>query len=115
MPGRCTRLEARTSMPRTDFRFALAAVLPLLVAATTLEDPPMRGFTTASARTQREWEAKFRAIPAPSRMRDATRRLAAQPHYLSSLHGKLNAEAGSETLEVSVVVSPTVVLLDSFV
>jgi len=104
-------------MPRTDFRFALADVLPLLVAATTLEDPPMRGFTTASARTQREWEAKFRAIPAPSRMRDATRRLAARGSAALPRLAARQAQrgGGSETLEVSVVVSPTVVLLDSFV
>jgi len=79
-------------MPRTELRFALAAVLPLLLAATPVEDPPMRGFTTASARTQREWEAKFRAIPDPSRMREAMRRLAARPHHLGSPYGKANAE-----------------------
>lgn len=79
-------------MPRTDYRFALAAVLPMLLAATPFEDPPMRGFTTASARTQREWEAKFRAIPEPSRMREAMRRLAARPHHLGSPYGKDNAE-----------------------
>src|SRR6476619_7597675 len=71
---------------------ALALVLPLLVAAAPLEDPPLRGFTTASAKTQREWEAKFRAMPDPARMREAMRRLSARPHHLGSPYGKENAE-----------------------
>ncbi len=69
-----------------------AAVLLLLPAATPYEDPPMRGFTTASAKTQREWETKYRAIPDPSRMREAMRRLSARPHHLGSPYGKDNAE-----------------------
>ena len=74
-------------------RFAAAALLPVMLAATPqLEDPPIRGFTTASARTQREWETKFRAIPDPARMREAMRRLAARPHHLGSAYGKENAE-----------------------
>ncbi len=52
----------------------------------------MRGFTSASAKTQREWETKFRAIPDPSRMREAMRRLSARPHHLGSPYGKDNAE-----------------------
>jgi N-acetylated-alpha-linked acidic dipeptidase len=68
------------------------AALLLLVAARTSEDPPIRGFTTASARIERDWEAKFRAIPEPARMREAMRRLSARPHHLGSPYGKDNAE-----------------------
>jgi N-acetylated-alpha-linked acidic dipeptidase len=57
-----------------------------------VEDPPMRGFTTASAKIQRDWEAKFRALPEPARMREAMRRLSARPHHLGSPYGKDNAE-----------------------
>ncbi|MCC7054407.1 MAG: M28 family peptidase [Gemmatimonadaceae bacterium] len=80
-----TRRLSRAALP--------ALVLPLLLAAARpLEDPPIRGFTTASARTQREWETRFRAIPEPARMREAMRRLAARPHHLGSPYGKDNAE-----------------------
>ena len=71
---------------------APALLLGLLAAAAPLEDPPIRGFTTAGAKVQREWEAKFRAIPEPARMREAMRRLAARPHHLGSPYGKDNAE-----------------------
>lgn len=57
-----------------------------------MDDPPMRGFTTAGAKAQREWEAKFKAIPEPARMREAMRRLSARPHHLGSPYGKDNAE-----------------------
>ena len=30
------------------------------------EDEPLQGFTRASSATEREWEAKFRAIPSPT-------------------------------------------------
>ena len=81
-------------MPRlTPALAASLFALPLLMAAAPpLEDPPMRGFTTESAKVQRGWEAKFRAIPDLSRMREAMRRLAARPHHLGSPYGKENAE-----------------------
>lgn len=72
---------------------ALPALLLLtLPAATHRDDPPLRGFTTASAKVQREWEARFQAIPEPGRMREAMRRLTLRPHHLSSPYGKENAE-----------------------
>jgi N-acetylated-alpha-linked acidic dipeptidase len=81
-------------MPALSSAFTLPAALMLLLplAAPRLEDPPMRGFTTAAARSQREWEAKFRALPEPARMREAMRRLSARPHHLGSPYGKDNAE-----------------------
>jgi N-acetylated-alpha-linked acidic dipeptidase len=74
-----------------------ALVLPVVLmltlpAATQREDPPIRGFTTASAKIEREWEAKMKAIPEPARMREAMRRLTARPHHLGSPYGKDNAE-----------------------
>lgn len=79
-------------MSRLASTVALTSALLLLTAATRLDDPPMRGFTTASAKIQREWEAKFKAIPEPARMREAMRRLSARPHHLGSAYGKDNAE-----------------------
>ena len=81
-------------MPALSSAFALPAALLLLlpIATQPLDDPPMRGFTTAGAKVQREWEAKFRALPEPGRMREAMRRLSARPHHLGSPYGKDNAE-----------------------
>ena len=69
-----------------------AALLLLIPAAAPRDDEPLRGFTTASAKIEREWEAKLRAIPDPSRMREAMRRLTLRPHHLGSPYGKDNAE-----------------------
>src|SRR5258707_915465 len=52
----------------------------------------LRGYSDASARVEREWEAKLRAIPEPQRMRSAMQRLAARPHHVGSPYGKANAE-----------------------
>lgn len=69
-----------------------AALLLVVPAAVRQDDPPLRGFTTASARIEREWEAKFRALPDPARMREAMRRLSLRPHHVGSPYDKDNAE-----------------------
>ncbi|HVT38894.1 MAG TPA: transferrin receptor-like dimerization domain-containing protein [Gemmatimonadaceae bacterium] len=71
---------------------ALPLALLFVLPRTPRGDDPIRGFTTASAKTEREWELKFRAIPEPARMREAMRRLTARPHHLGSPYGKDNAE-----------------------
>src|SRR3954466_1717606 len=53
---------------------------------------PILGFTPANARTQRDWEAKFKAIPDPGRLRENMRRLSARPHHVGSPYDKDNAE-----------------------
>ena len=74
-----------------------ALVLPIAAATTlfpraTREPAGIRGFTAESAKVQREWETKFRAIPEPARLRESMRRLAARPHHVGSAYGKINAE-----------------------
>ena len=68
-----------------------AVLIAVIPAATPGDDVPMRGFTTASAKVEREWEAKFRAMPEPSRMREAMRRLSLRPHHVGSPYDKENA------------------------
>ena len=64
-----------------------------LVAATPSQGgDEIRGFSAESARTQREWESRFRAIPDTGRQRVALQRLSARPHHLGSPYGKINAE-----------------------
>jgi N-acetylated-alpha-linked acidic dipeptidase len=53
---------------------------------------PLRGFSSDAARTQREWEAKFRAIPDPANLRAYMQRLSARPHHVGSPYDKDNAE-----------------------
>src|SRR5947199_5351807 len=52
----------------------------------------LRGYSTDAAKAEREWEAKFRAIPSPDSLREDMRRLSARPHHVGSPYDKDNAE-----------------------
>ena len=67
--------------------FGLAA--PLAFPA---DAPPLTGFSTESARAERDWETKFRAIPDPANLRAYMQRLSARPHHVGSPYDKDNAE-----------------------
>jgi len=56
------------------------------------EPAPLAGFSADSARAEREWEAKFRAIPDPALMRSYMERLSARPHHVGSPYDRDNAE-----------------------
>ncbi len=56
------------------------------------EPPTLRGFTPESSRIEREWEAKFAALPQPQRMREHMQLLSARPHHVGSPYDKQNAE-----------------------
>ena len=68
----------------------LAALLPLSAAGP--DDEALYGFTSASSKSERDWEKKFRAVPDPKIMRDAMQRLSARPHHVGSPYDKQNAE-----------------------
>lgn len=70
----------------------LLSTTGLTFLSVPLDSTVPRGFTAESGRTQREWEAKFAALPDASRMREAMRRLSARPHHLGSAYGKTNAQ-----------------------
>src|SRR5271165_737361 len=53
---------------------------------------PLRGYSNDSARPERDWEAKFRAIPEPSNLRAYMERLSKRPHHVGSAYDKDNAE-----------------------
>jgi N-acetylated-alpha-linked acidic dipeptidase len=53
---------------------------------------PLRGYSNDSARAEREWEAKFRAIPDPANLRAYMERLSKRPHHVGSPYDKDNAE-----------------------
>jgi N-acetylated-alpha-linked acidic dipeptidase len=75
----------------TPFRLSLLLAALVLLPGSSLDDPPLRGFTAASARVEREWERKFAAIPSPDSLREHMRYLAARPHHLSSPRDSANA------------------------
>ena len=60
--------------------------------STSAEDEPLQGFTRPNSATEREWEAKFRALPSPDNQREYMRRLSARPHNVGSAYDKENAE-----------------------
>ena len=61
-------------------------------AAWSAETGPLRGYSLEAGRTEREWEAKFRAIPDPAALRAYMQRLSARPHHVGSPYDKDNAE-----------------------
>jgi len=71
---------------------SLVALGAIALVPTAPEPEPLRGFTAQSSALERSWEAKFRAIPNPQRMRESMRRLSARPHHVGSPYGKQNAE-----------------------
>ncbi len=64
----------------------------LLLAASSDTEQPLRGYSAATSGVQRDWEAKFRAIPEPQNQRDYMQRLSARPHHVGSPYDKDNAE-----------------------
>ena len=53
---------------------------------------PLVGYSPRASQSEREWEAKFRAIPDPANLREYMRRLSARPHHVGSPYDKDNAE-----------------------
>jgi len=52
----------------------------------------LHGYSSAAAQAQHDWEAKFRAMPDPARLKADMEHLAARPHQLGSPYDKANAE-----------------------
>ena len=68
-------------------------LLPGILIAAPIQDPPaIRGFSAEGSRVQREWEAKFKSVPALDSLRSYLKMLAARPQHLGSPYGKANAE-----------------------
>lgn len=56
------------------------------------DDQSLAGYSAESARVEREWENKFRAIPNADNQRDYMQRLSARPHHVGSAYGRDNAQ-----------------------
>ena len=78
-------------MPKS-LRFLLLAAILATGACLAQSGGALRGYSNDSARTERDWEDKFRALPKPDNMREYMRRLSAYPHHIGSPYDKDNAE-----------------------
>jgi N-acetylated-alpha-linked acidic dipeptidase len=75
-------------------------LLPLLVVSTSpapaqetkADTAPLAGYSATASATERDWEAKFRALPSTDNLREDMRRLSARPHNVGSPYDKDNAE-----------------------
>ena len=66
---------------------------PALGAAAAADSPaPLDGFSGDSAREERDWESKFRALPSPENLRSYMQRLSARPHHVGTEYDRANAE-----------------------
>jgi N-acetylated-alpha-linked acidic dipeptidase len=75
----------------TAVAFLLFALTPF-ASPTGADDLPLAGFSSASSRTERQWEEKLRAIPTTENLRSYMQRLSARPHHVGSPYDKDNAE-----------------------
>src|ERR1700684_3821268 len=75
-------------------RLLTAPLCIFLVAVPVMpaDAPVLAGFSTESARTERDVETKFRAIPDRTNLRQYMQRLSAHPHHVGSPYDKNNAE-----------------------
>jgi N-acetylated-alpha-linked acidic dipeptidase len=70
-----------------------SCLLTVILTVAVAEEPsPLQGFTAGSSRAERDWEAKFRALPDTSNMREYMKRLSAFPHHVGSPYDRENAE-----------------------
>ena len=75
---------------RRYFAVVLCFLFP--APAAPQDSAPLRGYSAAAARTERDWEVKFRALPDPANLRAYMQRLSARPHEAGSPYDKDNAE-----------------------
>jgi len=73
-----------------SFLLTLYLCAPAAFSADTVG--PLRGYSNDSAKSERDWETKFRAIPDPANLRAFMQRLSARPHHVGSPYDKDNAE-----------------------
>src|ERR1700680_618972 len=86
---------ARRSLVREFLKKLGITAFSLLLCAPPVRpaDPPtLSGFSADSARTERDLEDKFRAIPDRGNLRQYMERLSARPHHVGSPYDKQNAE-----------------------
>jgi N-acetylated-alpha-linked acidic dipeptidase len=79
-------------MRRSILMVSFVLVGLVMGAAETGPAPTLAGYSDEAARVERDWEAKFQAIPSPDNQREYMKRLTARPHHVGSPYDKDNAE-----------------------
>jgi N-acetylated-alpha-linked acidic dipeptidase len=79
-------------MRRSFLILSLCALGFLMPRAIADEPVALRGFSASGSSAERDWEAKFKAIPNPENLREYDRRLSARPHHIGAPYDKDNAE-----------------------
>src|SRR5262249_143949 len=69
-------------------RLAPWAFARSLVVLLPHDQAPLRGFSPAASRTEREWEAKLKAVPHRDSLRAYLKRLSARPQHVGSPYGR---------------------------
>jgi N-acetylated-alpha-linked acidic dipeptidase len=72
--------------------FAVLLLCLALLSVAWSQSAPLGGYLGDSSRAERDWEAKFRAIPDTANLRADMQRLSARPHHVGSPYDKDNAE-----------------------
>jgi len=70
----------------------LFVVLATVGATAADRTDDLAGYSAEGAQLERDWEAKFRALPDTDSMRSYMERLSARPHHVGSPYDKANAE-----------------------
>src|SRR5450756_168541 len=78
-------------MMRTLLSSLLISATGFVLAPSPVDAPP-RGFFPQSVQAEQDLEARFKAMPDATHMREAMRRLSARPHHVGSPYDKDNAE-----------------------
>ena len=73
-------------------RLIVALVFFPLLTQAAEPTTPLDGYSPAASVAERDWEAKFRALPSADNQREFMRRLTARPHHVGSSYDKDNAE-----------------------
>src|ERR1700721_4652729 len=73
---------------------AITLIISLIVPSLSYgaDDAPLAGYSPRNSHSEREWEAKFQAIPDPANLRAYMQHLSARPHHVGSPYDKENAE-----------------------
>src|SRR5690242_2677029 len=70
----------------------LCLLTPVAAPARSDNQVPLVGYSSEAARGEREWEAKFRAVPSQAVLRETMQRLSARPHHIGTAQDRENAE-----------------------
>ena len=79
----CFMVHAVNPVPAAASPSGAATPVPA-ASATADSTAALDGFSGDSARAERDWESKFRALPSPDNLRSYMQRISARPHHVGT-------------------------------